>query len=55
MKLDKIKCTKHVLIVLISIFYMLYVKPKSCQFSNSVLVWREKNVKMAFTDIIGCV
>ena len=31
--------------MLISIFYMFYMKPKVRQFSNSVLVRRGKNVK----------
>ena len=45
MKLDRITCTKHVLIVLIGTFYMCYVKPKLRQFSNSALVRRGQKVK----------
>ena len=52
MKPDKITCTIHVLTVLFGIFYMCYVKPNSRQFSNSVLVRRGQNIKMAVT--IAC-
>ena len=45
MKLDRLPCTQHVLIVLISIFFMCYVNPKSRQFSNSVLMQRVKNAE----------
>ena len=55
MKIYRITCRKHLLIVLISIFFMCYVKPKPCQFPNSVLVRRGGNVKTEVTAIVGCV
>ena len=43
MKLDRTTYTKHLIIVLFSIFYMCYMQPELHQFSNSVLVWRGQN------------